>query len=135
MIYRALLCCFLFALWGRRVCCLFWKMGIKRCEFSACERQRKALEAEVLNSAPEAQVGLAVTLWACGGAEASGRSLQGGPALETHPHATPRASERLLIFPSSLYLISPAKTSKTSFYSFPFRICFKIPNTLEMSLP
>lgn len=73
------MCCFLFALWGRRDCCLFGKMGIKRCVLSACERHREELEAEVLNSAPEAQVGLAVTLgptWGCG--------LQGRWALEIY---------------------------------------------------
>ena len=89
-------------------------MGIKRCEFSACEKQRKGLEAEVLNSAPEAQVGLAVALEAAAGGQVFGqRPAEGtGPG---HPPATPRAWERLLIFPSSLHFISPAKISKTSF--------------------
>lgn len=46
------ICCFLFALWGRKVCYLLGKMRIKRCVLSACERQRKAMGAEVLNSGP-----------------------------------------------------------------------------------
>lgn len=87
--------CFLFALWGRRVCCLFWKMGI-RCG-GACEKQRKGLEAEVLNSAPEVQVGLAVALEAAARAKGLGRGLQRGTG-PGHPPATPGAWERLLIF-------------------------------------
>lgn len=114
---------------GGESAAFFWKMGIKRCEFSACEKQRKGLEAEVLNSAPEVQVGLAVALEAA----ARGQGLGQRPAEGTgpgHPPATPGAWERLLIFPSSLHFISPAKISKTSFYSFAFRIYFK---TLTLS--
>lgn len=75
------ICRFLFALWGRRVCCLFGKMRIKRCVSSACERQRKAREQKSLTLAPEAQVGLAVTLWP---AVAWGRCPR-VDAGETHP--------------------------------------------------
>lgn len=54
-------CCFLFALWERRVCCLLGAMGVKRYVFSAYERKGKAREAEVLNLSLETQGGLAVT--------------------------------------------------------------------------
>lgn len=60
-------------------------MGIKRCEFSACEKQRKGLEAEVLNSAPEVQVGLAVALEAAAG----GHGLGQRPAEGTGPGQPP----------------------------------------------
>lgn len=109
------MCWFLFALWGRRVCCLFWKMGIKRCEFSACERQRKALEAEVLNWAPEAQVSLAVTPCPAVGPRPGRGVWRGEPAGWTDPREPPAPIHaimspqsqgvRPLIFPSSLYFI------------------------------
>lgn len=72
------ICCFLFALRGRKVCYLLGKMRIKRCVLSACERQRKAMGAKSLILAPEAQVDLVVTLWP---AAAWGRCLmrRGGP--------------------------------------------------------
>ena len=70
---------------GGESAAFFWKMGIKRCEFSACEKQRKGLEAEVLNSAPEVQVGLAVALVAAAGGQGLGQRPAGGLALGTHP--------------------------------------------------
>lgn len=54
-------------------------MGIKRCVLSACERQREGLQAEVLKSAPEAQVGLALTLWPAMGLRPAGRMGHGDP--------------------------------------------------------
>lgn len=89
------ICRFLFALWGRRVCCLFGKMRIKRCVSSACERQRKALEQKSLTLAPEAQVGLAVTLWPavarCGLGEMPEGGRRGDPPSQWEPTREPKA--------------------------------------------
>lgn len=70
---------------GGESAAFFLENGDKRCEFSACEKQRKGLEAEVLNfSAPEVQVGLAVALEAAARGQGLGQRPAGGLVLDTH---------------------------------------------------